>query len=360
MRLRIFAPPSVVYENFCIAAVCSGRLVRLFMKKRVYMTRKTIEEIIAAYQKNDVPEQVRESFESWMPDSRDRREKHEVLEEIWDNIPETCVAGLPSPSSVIEAARKREINGKTSGRRRLLWFTSAAAVFFAVISLVQFMSGSVQETCLASSEGAKGYFVLPDGSKVWLNRGSRLYYSGSLEGKTRTVRLEGEGFFDVSKDEAHPFVVEAHDMNITVLGTEFTVSAYNPDRITAYLQEGSVLASGPGLEKGIVLSPDQSITFDRENSRYFRRPIKSVNHTAWTGDRLVFNKTSLADICETLCHWYNVDLACDDSAFASRTKLSLTVRQEPLYEILSAIGHLAKVTYASDDEGHITITPLFN
>lgn len=330
------------------------------MKKRVKMTRKTIEEIIAAYQKNDVPEQVRESFEAWLTDSHDRMEKHETLKEIWDNIPEAPVHGLPSPSSVLEAARKREINGKASGRRWLLWLTSAAAVFFAVISIVQFLSGSVPETCLASSEGAKGYFVLPDGSQVWLNRGSRLYYSGRLDGKTRTVRLEGEGFFDVSKDESHPFVVEAHDMNITVLGTEFTVSAYNPDRITAYLQKGSVQANGPGLEKGIVLSPDQAITFDRENSRYFRRQIKASNHTAWTGDRLVFAKTSLTDICETLCHWYNVDIACDDAAFASRTKLSLTVRQEPLYEILSAIGHLAKVAYTSDDAGHITITPLFN
>lgn len=330
------------------------------MKTPVEMNRKTIEEIIAAYQKNDVPEQVRESFGFWLSDSRDSREKHEALEEIWDNIPETQVYGLPSPSAVLDDARKREIKRMSLGRRWLLWFTSAAAVFFAVISIVQFMSGNVPETCLASSEGAKGYFVLPDGSQVWLNRGSRLYYSGNLDGKTRKVRLEGEGFFNVSKDELHPFVVEAHDMNITVLGTEFTVSAYNPDRITAYLQEGSIKAGGPGLEKGVVLSPDQSITFDRENSRYFRRQIKAANHTAWTGDRLVFNKTSLADICETLCHWYNVDLACDDGTFASRTKLSLTVRQEPLYEILSAIGHLAKVTYTSDDAGHITITPLFN
>ncbi|MCM1177933.1 MAG: FecR domain-containing protein [Bacteroidales bacterium] len=322
------------------------------------MTRKTIKEIIETYLDNDVPDQVRDSFETWMLDSDDYQEKHGALEEIWDSIPERHVCGLPPAESVLETAVKKENAGRRP--RRMLWLTSAAAVLFAFISVFQFFSGRTSETCLASSEGAKGYFELPDGSKVWLNRGSRLYYSGGLEGRTRKVRLEGEGFFDISEDAAHPFVVEAYGMDVTVLGTEFTVSAYNPDRITAYLQEGSIRASGPGLEDGVVLKPDQSITFDRGASRYYRSQIKSINHTAWIGERLVFSNTSVADICETLCHWYNVDITCDDAAFASATKLSFTVRQEPLPEILGAIGHLARVTYTVDGAGNITITPLFN
>lgn len=325
------------------------------------MTRKTIKEIIAVYLKNDVPDQVRDSFEKWMLDPEDWTEKQEAIEEIWDEMPQQIFSGLPSADSVIEAAGREEKKRRLPGRRNmLLWLTSTAAVVFAVISISLFLYGGTPETCLASSESAKGYFVLPDGSRVWLNRGSRLYYSGDLGGKKRKVVLEGEGFFDVSKDASRPFVVEAYDMDITVLGTEFTVTAYNPEMVTAYLQEGSVKAAGPGLEKGVVLRTDQSITYDRKASRYVRRAVKSANHTAWIGERLEFNGTSLADICETLCHWYKVEMSCDDAEFAASTKLSLTVRQEPLSEILSAIGHLVNVSYTSDESGSITITPLIN
>lgn len=321
------------------------------------MTRKTIKEIIDTYLKNDAPDQVRDSFETWMLDSEDYQEKHEALEEIWDSLPEMTARGLPSAESVLDHATRKEKKSNTH-RRGLVWVTSAAAVLFAVVSAIQFVTGVSPETCLASSEGAKGYFVLPDGSQVWLNRGSRLYYSGDLGGRTRNVRLEGEGYFDVRKDAAHPFVVHAHDIDITVLGTEFTVSAYSGDKVTAYLQEGSIMAAGPGLEKGIVLEPDQSLAFDRASLRYMLRQVKSANHTAWIGERLVFSSASLADICETLCHWYNVSISCEDDAFAAGTRLSLTVRQEPLHEILSAIGHLSKVTYTADEDGNITITPI--
>ncbi len=324
------------------------------------MTRKTIREIMDVYLRNDVPEPVKGSFETWMTDQEDWQEKHEALEDIWNCIPETDLSCLPAAEDVLDAALGKEKMRPGRDRHRLLWLTSAAAVVFAVISVVQFATGNVTETCLASSDSAKGHFTLPDGSSVWLNRGSRLYYSGNLDGRTRKVRLEGEGFFDVSKNESHPFVVEAYDMDITVLGTEFTVTAYGPEKVSAYLQEGSIMAHGPGLSKGVLLKPDQSITYDKAASTYSRSQIKSSNHTSWIGDKLVFSGTSLCDICETLCHWYNADISCSDAAFASGTRLSFTVRQEPLSEILDAIGHLAKVTCNSDENGHITITPSIN
>ncbi len=317
------------------------------------MTRNSIREIIEAYLKNDVPEQVKDSFETWIMDNDDCDEKSEALEELWEEFetPENSV-NLPSAAYVVKSAENIR-NGRALriSRRRnvLLWMSSAAAVLFAVVSLSLYVAGNEVVTCLASSDSAIGAFRLPDGSQVWLNKGSKLYFTGDLDGKKRTVRLEGEGFFDVAEDAEHPFVVEAHDMDITVLGTEFTVTAYDENLVTAYLQEGCIKAAGPGLKDGVVLTPNHSVTYDRSKGTYTKKCVLASNHTSWIGERLVFDNTSLYDIMENLCHWYNVDISCNDMEFAKKTKLSLTIRQEPLYEILGAIEALVPVTYSTID-----------
>ena len=232
------------------------------------MTHKSIKEIIRTYLQNDVPEQVRESFEKWMLDTESFQEKNEALESIWnesvhessgDGGPVRTVSSVFDDASAFDAARKR------SDRRRgtALWISSAAAVFFAFIALFQFFSDRTPDVRLASSEDAKASFVLPDGSKVWLNSGSTLSYSKGLKGRNRTVTLEGEGFFDVEKNPDRPFVVKARDLDITVLGTEFTVSAQDDKDIAVYLQEGRVKVSGPKLEDGLEMKPDQAIIYDR-------------------------------------------------------------------------------------------------
>ncbi len=328
------------------------------------MTRKSIREIISVYLRNDVPEQVKDSFETWIMDSDSYEDKNEALEELWDSFENpTNDVSLPSAADVIKSAeniRKGRALKVSKRKNIMLWISSVAAALFAVVSVSLLIYGRDSVTCLASSDSAIGSFELPDGSKVWLNRGSRLYYSGELDGRKRAVRLEGEGFFDVAEDKEHPFIVEAHDLDITVLGTEFTVTAYEDTEVTAYLQEGCIKASGPNLKEGVILTPNHSITFNKASGTYTKRCVMASNHTSWIGDRIVFNNTSLYDIMENLCHWYNVDISCNDEEFAKRTKLSLTVRKEPLHEILGAIEALVPVTYSSIDNHNITLIKTTN
>ncbi len=328
------------------------------------MTRTSIREIISAYLKNDVPEQVKDSFETWIMDAEGAGEKNGALEELW-NTYEAPKKGahLPSASQVIRSAENLR-NGralKISWRKNIfLWISSVAAALFAVISMALYVSGRDVVTCLASSDSSIGAFELPDGSLVWLNKGSRLYFTGELDGRKRMVRLEGEGFFDVAEDAKHPFVVEAHDLDITVLGTEFTITAYDESKVTAYLQEGCIKATGPNLKDGVILTPNHSITYCKNKGTYTKRCVLASNHTSWIGERLVFNETSLYDIMENLCHWYNVDIRCNDVEFAKKTKLSLTIRKEPLHEILGAIEALVPVAYSSVDNHNITLLKTTN
>lgn len=324
------------------------------------MTRKTIKEIISAYTKNDIPQQVKDGFEKWMLETDDFEEKNSALEEIWDEFTESDDARLKSAKAIMSEADALGSGSaiRTWSRRRgvLLWITSAAAVVLAVLSITLFIQSRNLETCLASSEWSKGVFYLPDSTQVFLNMGSRLYYSSRFNGKTRQVRLEGEGFFNVTKDASRPFIVKASDLDIQVLGTEFTVSAYSPEKVITYLQEGQVDIIGPGLKKSIRLTPDHALVYDGKSDSYTLKPVKAVNHTLWTGEKLEFDRATLFDICETVSHWYNVDIVCDNENFARRCRLTLTVRQEPLFEILNAISALAPISYSIEEPNHVIIS----
>ncbi len=290
-----------------------------------------------------------------------RKEKSDVLKELWESIPEYSPKnGLPSAASIIEegeAISKTKIIGSLRRKNILLRFTSAAAVILLVLCTALFMTRSEVITCIASTDSSKSTFTLPDGTQVHLNRNSRLYYSGELDGRTRNVRLIGEGFFDVAKDSEHPFIVEAHDMDITVLGTRFTVTAYTDEHVSAYLEEGSIKAKGPGLKEDVLLTPNQSLTYHKSKGTYTKKAVNAIHHTSWKNDHLAFKNTSLHDIMESLSHWYQVKITCNDEAFANTTKLSLTVRQESLTEIFNAIRTLVPaMSYSFEDGRNLTIT----
>lgn len=331
--------------------MCVSGIKTVLISKSAGMTKKTIEEIIRTYLKNDVPDQVRESFEKWMLEKDSWEEKSDALESLWEKFPAEGIHNVPGKHSAMDIIAEAETAGRKSHkarpagwRRAQLWISLAASVFFAVVCILQISNRDRQRMCLASSENAKAAFVLPDGSKVWLNKDSRLYYSGKFNRRHRDVRLEGEGFFKVSEDITKPFTVHASDIDVTVLGTEFTVSAYKEGTVSTYLQKGSVRIDGPGLKRGITLGPDQMVCYSGKDNSYTKSPVKASNHTLWISDKLVFDNSSLYDIFEILSHWYHIDIECIDKDFAKNTKLSFTVRQEPVQEILGAIEALIPVT----------------
>ena len=172
-------------------------------------------------------------------------------------------------------------------------------------------------------------------------------YKGDLQGKERRVTLEGEGYFDVYKDSAHPFVVSAGKMDVKVLGTKFTIFSGDERGTGVYLREGAVEALIPEIGS-VSLSPDQALILDSETGVWSKKKVKASNHTSWIDDRLVFYNTSLFDIVENLEHWYSVDIVLDDEAAAKKVNLSMTVRSETVDDILLAIKSLTGSSFRYD------------
>src|SRR5690606_31670859 len=114
---------------------------------------------------------------------------------------------------------------------------------------------------IVAERGVRKQLVLPDGTKVWLNADSRLVYDGLLEGDTREVRLEGEAYFDVTRNVNRPFIITTDKISIRVLGTTFNVKAYPDDaRTEATLISGEIeLSVNDRPREKILMQPNEKV-----------------------------------------------------------------------------------------------------
>lgn len=303
-----------------------------------------------SFARNYVPGQIRSAFAAWFLDRKDAAEKELAMEDIWDEMAlakDSCDASgqLPDAEEVLRDAKSAEMPTESAQLRRwkrIAVLSGAAACLGFVLSAALLLTRSSSTTTILSSAGSKAHFTLPDGSDVWLNRHSTLSYADNLEGKVRSLNLEGEAFFDVAKDPEHPFVVSTQNVAVKVLGTRFTLSAYTSRPESVYLESGKVSLCSESFPHATLL-PGEAFTFDPVSGTVRQWKEKAVNHLSWTGDRLEFANAELCDIMASLEHWYNVKINMD--AGTAPVRLTLTVRGEPLAEILDAIARISGHAY---------------
>lgn len=322
------------------------------------MEKRRVKNIIDSYLKTDFPEDAKPVFKRWLTGPDSYEEKERVLQEMWDGIPITEGKMYETPADVLSDAVERERHASYFSLKkkiRRVGFVAALAACLALCFVYQWAGRERDVTCLASSETAKGEFILPDGSKICLNRGSRLYYSNQLKGARRKVRLEGEGYFSVSKDARRPFIVQAGELSVTALGTRFTVSAYDPRSVNAYLEEGKIRAAAPGCAD-VILQPDEALSWSAADTRIKVFKEEASDHTLWAGGQMEFVNRPMAYILKSLNHWYGVQIRCDNWQKAAQIRLSMIIRQDNLEDILSLMKDLADFSYSIDDEKNVKIT----
>jgi ferric-dicitrate binding protein FerR (iron transport regulator) len=161
---------------------------------------------------------------------------------------------------------------------------------------------------LTTAKGETYQVRLPDGSLVWLNAASSLTYSANLiESGKRRVRLDGEGYFEIAKDKAHPFVVQTDKQEVEVLGTHFNVNAYaDENNVKTTLIEGSVRIIIPS-KGGVVLTPGHQAILGA-NKEIKVEEIDAQTAVAWKNGEFVFERENIKSIMRKLARWYNVDV----------------------------------------------------
>ncbi len=210
-----------------------------------------------------------------------------------------------------------------------------------------------------TKNGSKTNLVLPDGSSVCLNAGSRLSYDSMYGSKIREVTLSGEAYFDVVKNPNKPFIIHAGKINIKVLGTVFDVKSYPGEKtMEASLIKGSIEVTIPSVSsKKIILRPNQKLIIDKSESlslpgvnktAMVQMPVMSIQHlnrigsdsviaeTGWVQNRLYFNDMSLRELLKNMERKYGVSFQVNDSSLYS-IHFTGSFKDESLTQALDAL-----------------------
>jgi ferric-dicitrate binding protein FerR (iron transport regulator) len=194
--------------------------------------------------------------------------------------------------------------------------------------------------------GARVNFELPDGSLGILNSGSRLNYSTGFS-SNRRVELVGEAWFDVEKDKQHPFVIDANENKITVVGTRFSLAAYPADKSTELiLEEGKVLFQSPGMRSAMAIHPGERLI--EKNGQMSKEEVETWRYTAWKEGKLVFRNDSMEELAQRISRWYNVDVEIRGEGLKDY-KFRGVFENDPLEEVLRLLKMTSPIDYEIRD-----------
>lgn len=281
-----------------------------------------------------------------------------IEEEIWFSSVSEEELSKYDKDAAFAAFQNRVAETESQPRavtRRLGWLKYAAAVVAVVaVGFFSYRGGQSQlETAMGdivveAPQGSRTQMTLPDGTKVWLNAGSKISYSQSFGLVNRLVLLAGEGYFEVAHNEELSFSVESENVRVKVLGTKFNFRDYPSDaEATVSLAEGSVaMNSQQHLADEQLLKPGQRATVDKQTGKIRVEEYEVANATQWTSGKLIFDGEPLQEIVKTLERSYNVKITIADNRLLTLRFYGDFLRQEQtLSEVLDALTATGKIKY---------------
>jgi ferric-dicitrate binding protein FerR (iron transport regulator) len=199
--------------------------------------------------------------------------------------------------------------------------------------------------------GKKSNLILEDGTKVWLNAGSRMAFPTKFQGKTREVFLDGEAYFEVFHNENLPFIVNTGDIAIRVLGTKFNLSAYQADKLTeTILIEGKVSLSERSamgyLKKETILSANQKASYNRDDRAILVKEEPNADLSiAWIEGMFKFSQQSVQEVLNKLQQYYNVQFVYDSKFPTSDLISGKLDLKDSIEKTMQALADVAALKY---------------
>ncbi len=190
--------------------------------------------------------------------------------------------------------------------------------------------------------GGEYSLTLSDGTVVFLNADSKLRFPVKFGDTKREVELEGEGYFEVTRNEKVPFIVKTSRMDVLVLGTKFNISAYEDDSITmTTLVQGSVRVTASDNGMSVVLQPNEQAELEHGGNILQVSEVDASFATAWKDGRLRFQEKPLHEIMKTVARWYDVEVEYMDEEvknYPFGCNFSRHATIEPLLKVFEATG----------------------
>lgn len=210
-----------------------------------------------------------------------------------------------------------------------------------------YQNGNSQQMMVAvADEGIVKEVILPDGTKVWLNNAATLKYPREFSEKERNVHLDGEAYFEVTKNRHKPFTVQSDVMRIRVLGTTFNFKCDKNCRIAeATLIEGEIEVKGNKEEGQIILAPGQRAELNKNNGRLTVKQVDAKLDAVWHDNLIPFEKADIFTITKALERFYDVKIILSPDIQADKTYSGVLKRKSTIESVLKSLQNSIPIDY---------------
>lgn len=280
------------------------------------------DDVLVKHLLGEATSEEREEVQQWIAASNENRKYYQHFKLIWEESkklePQNVVDTDEAWARLMNRVAQEEHNTHTAAPARSipLWsprsLMRVAAMLVLMVGagwLIYTVTDSGDQMTVASSDKVLKH-VLPDGTTVTLNKNSSIAYAGKFEGKTRNVKLTGEAFFDVTPNKQKPFVIDAGNSSVTVVGTSFNVK--NRKDITEVIVESGIVEVAK-KQKAVRLMPGQKATVTEASDAPVMEQTTDVLYNYYRTGEFVCNGISLYKLIPILNEAYNTHIELGDA-----------------------------------------------
>jgi ferric-dicitrate binding protein FerR (iron transport regulator) len=319
------------------------------------MNEQHNEQIMIRYLQGTCSPEEKSEFEAWLQESTENRKQFYETRLLWhaSNIEyfsreEPLNKALATFNDNILLSDKRRRKSVYLQIVRYAAIVTGALVITWMILLLSRHKPRTEAliTSVVSHTDSSQLVVLSDGTRVWLNSNSRITYPRQFTTGNRTVIFEGEAYFDVTHDEAHPFIVHTATMDVKVLGTAFNVQAYpHEHQAEAVLVRGKIaIADSLGRQLAEV-APGQIARFDKTDRQVMIKNVNPDAYTGWRFGQITLPEANLATITRKLAELYPVHFSIEPSITDTARYNFIFSKRKPVTEVMDMLRFIAPIHY---------------
>lgn len=320
------------------------------------MNQDHIEDLLDRYLKKETSTEENQLVEKWLEaqgnpgaewQTLDHSDKKQWLASVFTAIQDRIHTNEPI---VVKMKPQKRLGYKIA---------AAAAVLFIALSvyfgwpLLEKGRLSADLTAVTVPDHQKKQVILPDGSKVWLNEGSKLEYAKAFNGKSRTVYLSGEAYFDIQHDSSKPFLIHTGKLLTTVLGTAFNIKA-DEQTLVVTVTRGKVKVEDDGKLLSI-LTPNQQVSVNLSNSAFTEKTVDAKAVINWQDSDLLFDDITFGDAVLQLQQHFHVRITFNNDQLKNCRFSGSALNGDNLEKILKVICAFNHARWETKSDGSIII-----
>ena len=303
-------------------------------------------ELLVRFLSGDASEQEKTDVQQWIEADDQNQEYFDQLEILWNSSADARILSSIDLKKDWQKVQERISNTATQNQKGSfsLRITAYQLVRIAAVLVVAvglyftiplLISQLIKPVTVAASNNPV-LVTLPDGSEVYLNKNASLTYPEALDGKTRAVTLQGEAFFEITKDESRPFLIKSAQAVIEIVGTSFNVRNIDSTGVIVSVVTGTVLLYDEERETSkLTLKPGDQGSLDKTHGLLITSNM-DVNFLSWKTGVLTFRNTGLKQVVSDLNRHYGNRFELASTALESCT-LTSTFDHQAIGEVLEEL-----------------------